>query len=116
MMSLVAGAEKLAMEELERANKNFPLFTSDHEGYAVIREELEEACAESNAAVRELEKAWNHIKANNEQGACTAIMCTRKTLLRGIAEMIQAAAMCEKCIQSQEERKHGQNNERHQER
>lgn len=105
MMSLIAGAEKLAVEELERANKNFPLFASDHEGFAVIREELEEACAEINAAARELDKAWNHIKANDEQRARTEIICTRKVLLRGVAEMIQAAAMCEKFIQSQEDRK-----------
>ena len=32
--------ELLVQKELESANKKFPMFHSDHEGYAVLKEEL----------------------------------------------------------------------------
>ncbi len=35
-------AIELVKKELESANKKFPLFNSAHEGYAVIKEELDE--------------------------------------------------------------------------
>ena len=35
-------AIKLVLDELELALNNFPLFNSSHEGYAVIKEELDE--------------------------------------------------------------------------
>ena len=38
--------EKLVQKELESANQRFPMFRSDHEGAAVIVEEIEEAKAE----------------------------------------------------------------------
>lgn len=105
MMELIAEAERLAIEELERANEKFPPFASDHEGYAVICEEIEEACDEIDAAAEELDKTWKAIKADDQKAACVAIIKTRKALLRGISEMVQSAAMCEKFIQSQEARK-----------
>jgi hypothetical protein len=42
MKELIESVNKLVTEELERANKEFPLFSSAHEGYAVILEELHE--------------------------------------------------------------------------
>ena len=41
--------EKLINDELRAANKKFPLFSSWHEAYAVILEEVEEAGEEVNA-------------------------------------------------------------------
>lgn len=51
--------------ELDKATKKFPKFNSAHEGYAVIKEELEEA--------------WEEIKENDNEKAKD--------------EMIQVAAM-----------------------
>lgn len=51
-----------ANNELNRANEKFPLFHSKHEGFSVIREELEE----SKEAMEELESSlmclWDHIR------------------------------------------------------
>ncbi len=51
-----------ANNELNRANENFPLFTSKHEGAAVIYEELQE----SKEALEELEASfaclWDEIR------------------------------------------------------
>lgn len=57
------------MLELEHARANFPPMHSEHEGYAIIKEELEEA--------------WDEIKKNPKKRDKAAIR----------AEMIQVAAM-----------------------
>lgn len=45
MKHILIEIDRLAEEELERANKIHPLFHSDHEGESVIREEIEETKA-----------------------------------------------------------------------
>lgn len=52
MEKLKEAVEKAVMDELQRANASFPLFNSKHEGYAVIKEELEET--------RKPWTPWNH--------------------------------------------------------
>lgn len=105
MIELIAAVDKLVAEELKRANENFPLFHSDHEGYAVIQEEIDEAMSANREAMKHKESAWDWIKANVQTNACEEIKAMREVLGHGIAEMIQIAAMCEKFIQSQEARK-----------
>lgn len=43
MNAVESDVEKLVQKELEYANRRFPMFRSDHEGAAVIFEEIEEA-------------------------------------------------------------------------
>lgn len=114
MMSLEAELERLAVAELEQANKKFPLFASDHEGYAVILEEFQESEEEVNRARFRLNRLWESVRADEAQ--TEYIKHIRERMLKAAAEAIQTAAMCEKFIQSQEERKYGQNHETHQER
>ena len=38
--------EEMVQNELKEANKKNPMFNSDHEAYAVIKEEIEEASFE----------------------------------------------------------------------
>ena len=42
MNAVKQDVEKLVQKELEPANQRFPMFRSDHEGAAVIFEEIEE--------------------------------------------------------------------------
>lgn len=107
MMSLEAEIERLATVELERANKKFPLFASDHEGYAVILEEFQESEEEVNRARFRLNRLWESVRADEAQ--TEYIRHIRERMLKAAAEAIQTAAMCEKFIQSQEERKYGDN-------
>lgn len=105
MMSLEAELERLAVAELERANKKFPLFASDHEGYAVILKEFEETEEEMEDAEICLNQMWGCVRTDRTQ--TEYIKHIRKSMLKTAAEAIQTAAMCEKFIQSQEERKYG---------
>ncbi len=65
---------KLVKEELERANKKFPLFNSKHEGYSVILEKFEEM--------------WDEIKMKKPNNCYVQ------------AECIQTATMCFKFLMS----------------
>lgn len=69
-------ATRLVLEELDSALEKFPLFNSSHEGYAVIKEEVDEL--------------WDEIKDNKNL----------KTMLRQKEEAVQVAAMGIKFLMS----------------
>ena len=90
--------EKLIKEELERANKKFPLFASEHEGYAVMLEEFEEAQEEIEDIKSKLETLWHVTRNKNiEMGYRFFLVEHMKEItIRAIQELIQLAAMCDK--------------------
>jgi len=93
--------EKLAMEELERSNKRHSLFNSTHEGYAVIKEEVEEAEEELNDMQGKLLTIWCNVRNDNAYGTMDGhVEILRKFALNLAAEAIQVAAMCSKFIES----------------
>lgn len=104
MKELKNNVKRLMGEEMERANEKFPLFASDHEGYAVILEEWEEVIEELEMAEHWSKEAWKFTKENKSNLSNESIKRMRNRLMAAAAEAIQAAAMCEKFIQSQEAR------------
>lgn len=104
MKDILIGIDKLAKEELEKADKVNPLFHSDHEGYAVIKEEFEEAVDEIVAAKKCKNSAWESIKVDYPGGARTEFRKMRDCIALAAAELIQVIAMCDKFILSQSER------------
>ena len=91
--------EKLVTVELEAANVKFPLFTSAHEGYAVLLEEVEELKAEVETVERELEHTWRWIKSSKQgwpTNPLTAIAELESAATAAACEAIQVAAMCRK--------------------
>lgn len=67
---------ELAEKEYERSNKLYPMFHSTHEGYAVIKEEVDEL--------------WDEIKRTKTTGIT----------LDQQMEVIQIMAMCIKFLES----------------
>jgi len=100
MEKLKAQVEKLSDKKLKRANKKFPLFTSHHEGYAVIKEELEEAELELEAMKISLDHVWSCIKENDKLRALGNIDDLKFYAINLAAEAIQVSAMCQKFINS----------------
>lgn len=95
--------EKLINEELQSANKKFPLFSSWHEAYAVILEEVEEAQEEADVmCALYLDRLWRDIraKASSEADRFEDIGILRGHAVRAIEELIQVAAMCDKAVMS----------------
>lgn len=94
--------EKLVQKELAAANEKFPLFASNHEGYAVIKEEIEEAeeCI-YNVSVA-LKEVWKNTKSNF--GIDYNVEALKSEAINGAIELIQVAAMAQKFIDSAESR------------
>lgn len=95
--------EKLINDELRAANKKFPLFSSWHEAYAVILEEVEEAQREMEMLVgAKLPNFWASIKCKScpENVYLEYMGNIRYFAVRAIEELIQVAAMCDKAVMS----------------
>ena len=108
MNAVKEDVEKLVQKELESANHRFPMFRSDHEGAAVIYEEIEEAEHELNEVRFEFKAMWRSIKFNTGGTAfCEAVL---KRSLNLACEAIQVAAMAQKFIDSQKEREKSEGN------
>ena len=91
------GVEGLVSTELKAANEKFPPFHSDHEGYAVILEEVEELSEEINTVIKyNLEIAWRAVKASKPASAAENISNVEAAAIRAACEAIQVAAMCRK--------------------
>lgn len=100
--------EELINNELVNANKKFPLFASWHEAYAVILEEAQEAQEEVSIMEElEVECLWCNIRSKkaSEADRLKSIEAIRGYAVRGIEELIQVAAMCDKAMISLGEEK-----------
>lgn len=87
--------DELATIELRSANEKHPkYFASQHETYAVLKEELEETRQELDRAMAGLDILWEQVKldVNIED----ALIDLKKILYLMIAEAVQVYAMCEK--------------------
>lgn len=85
----------LVREELEAANRMNPPFNSEHEGYAVLLEEVEETSYELDEMMTCLRMLWECIKHDNPRSQEFAGKIA-KHAMHLAAEAIQVAAMAEK--------------------
>ena len=108
MNAVKQDVEKLVQKELESANQRFPLFRSNHEGAAVIFEEIEEAESEMKLANLIFESLWYDVKHNDtSHDFCTPLIERAVSLA---CEAIQVAAMAQKFVDSQKEREKSEGN------
>jgi hypothetical protein len=91
---------KLVSKELKSANEKFPLFSSPHEGYAVIKEEVEEAQDNMSWCIEKLGCIWEDIKHNDN--AEIESNWLKEFAIDGACELIQVAAMAQKFMDSQD--------------
>ena len=96
--------ETLAKEELERANKKFPLFHSDHEALGVIEEEFFEVGVEWNCVKNSFDGFSIDVFTDNEIEKIIDIQNMKDYAINACAEMIQVIAMCDKFIDSKVDR------------
>lgn len=94
-MNVVEGKVlELVEMELTAANEKHPPFASQHEGYAVIKEEIEEARAPINALEQHFGYAWDTIK--HDASAKERVEMCKHFAVWAACELIQVAAMCQK--------------------
>jgi hypothetical protein len=83
---------KLVDEELKSANEKFPPFQSEHEGYAVLLEEVEELQEELDNIKLNIAKLWSHIR--NEAVLNYDVSNILHHSENAIEEAVQVSAMC----------------------
>lgn len=96
MEELKQSVKQLVAEELERANKKFPMFHSRHEGYAVIKEEVEEVKQDIEDIQDIIEWTWDNVKRNNTVLTDRYMIQLNALAIHLAAEAIQVAAMAQK--------------------
>lgn len=86
----------LVGEELEAANAIYPPFHSTHEGYAVMREEVEEVIVEMDYVKTGLECLWYYVRTDEMKPIAESVKDIERHAIRLAAEAIQVAAMARK--------------------
>ena len=88
--------ETLVCEELQRASKIHPPFVDMHQGYGVIKEEIEE-CEEALTTVKaKLDYLWIYVKTDDLKGFRFEAKLIKKYAMELALEAIQVAAVAEK--------------------
>ena len=83
--------------ELAAANERFPQFRSQHEGYAVILEEFDEAKEQLEAAELFLDHMWDNVR--HDSPARLSAESLMMFSINAACEAIQVAAMCRKFME-----------------
>ena len=87
--------------EVERAKEEHEeFFSSNHEAYAVLKEEIEETLVEIDNIMAVLDKIWESVKLDSNISGLASRM--QKTALLCAAELIQVSGVCEKIIRTEE--------------
>ena len=97
-MTGVNEINRLVKKELEEANKQHPMFHSNHEAYAVILEEVEETEQALIYLKENLKEFWH--KVRNDSDTKVEIAMIRVHAIEVVQEAVQVAAMCDKAIDS----------------
>lgn len=93
--------KRLVRKELANANRNFRMFASPHEGWAVIREEMQEAETEMILLKAQIDPYfWNCVRANKSIPKIE-LKQAFNLAVRLAVEAIQCAAMVLKYEHSQ---------------
>lgn len=89
----------LVDEEYSRASKQWgPEAASGHEGYALIKEELEEAQLDMEALEQQLGHFWSEVKADEFRTQQHYLSKIKNISIHAACELIQVAAMAEKTL------------------
>lgn len=113
MKELVDGVIRLVSEEYGRAAaEHGGAAHSPHEGYALIKEEVEEAQAEMETLNQRLGHLWTSVKSDEDQYGPHYLVYIKKAAVLGACELIQVAAMAEKALLGYEIAKEEHGNEK----
>ena len=96
MLALIKEVEQITQAELNRANASFPLFNSKHEGYAVIKEELEETREALDTLESSIAVLWDDVRGKDVPGFIADFNTTEEIHAQAVAvaaEAIQTAVM-----------------------
>ena len=88
----------LADRERQLSMELFPAFNSIHEGYAVIREEIEEMEEELHSLKSNLNDMWTACRYNEKEGFLRMCTMAYHNARQAALEALQVMAMAEKAV------------------
>lgn len=88
------------LEELKNAQSFGEFYNSPHEGWAVLKEEVEEARENLAAVENYLQKAWDNIRKNDSEELTANMLSLNSFSLMLIYEALQVYAVSEKAWRS----------------
>ena len=94
---------EITEREAARADKKWPRYASHHEAYAVLLEEVLEAQEELIKLRHALDLYWGAIRNNRTEDFDDLLYTIRRQALLCAAESVQAAAVCERALQTMED-------------
>ena len=92
----------LVGKELAAANERFPQFHSQHEGYAVIKEEVDELKEATDKVIGRMVSLWSRVKYGNDPERLLQMIS--EDAVNAAVEAIQVAAMCKKFLEMEGKR------------
>ena len=93
---------ELVKVELAAANKRFPQFHSQHEGYAVIQEEVDELKEDMDRINGRITSLRARVRFNN---SCEELVSRiYDDAINAACEAIQVAAMCKKFLEMERQK------------
>lgn len=107
MTDLLRDVQRAEIKEHDRACKDWgPTYNSDHESYAIILEELEEAQYEMKHCASALERVWSLTKdkRGSDDEKIKSLKLVYICAIQAACEIIQVAATATKAIRTIEER------------
>ena len=96
MNAVIKKIPALVEEELAAANNIHSFFHSYHEGYAVLKEEVDEAHAEMIDIEAKMTQLWRMVKSDSTRTMIMDAHQIEKHAVQLAAEAIQVAAMARK--------------------
>lgn len=88
---------ELVKVELAAANERFPQFHSAHEGYAVIKEEVDELKEATDKVIGRMVSLWATVKYGNDPERLLQMIS--EDAVNATCEAIQVAAMAQKFLE-----------------
>ena len=91
--------EQAVLHEFRNIVKKYgPTYNSEHEGYAVLLEEVEEACEDADFLQDTMKRLWLSIRQNNFSNyELSQVYNLAKALAE---ESVQVAAVCERFMET----------------
>ena len=93
--------EQAVAYELQNIVRKYgPTYASQHEAYAVLKEEIEEAAEDMEQINRDLAYLWALIKNNHIKKGREALEETKQYAIALAEEATQVAAVCERFLET----------------
>ena len=100
MDDLIREISRLAREEYQRAAaEHGGAANTPHEGYALIKEEEEEAADQMSTVIQKAKTLWWSVKSDNLGTQRQCLDEIRIAAILGACELVQVAAMADKALE-----------------